>query len=183
MNKQERKECQYSDYYRMTGEGEHTGLRCLKNLFLFHHLAFMYWYRKCQQKSTFFRRYILYRMSRKFGLEISTKATIGKGLYLGHPYNITVAEGVQMGQNVNLHKGCTIGRTNRGNAGVPKMGDCVFVGINATVVGNIEIGDDVLTAPNSYVNVNVPSHSIVIGNPATIHHRDNATEGYVNFRV
>lgn len=54
MNKQERKECQYSDYYRMTGEGEHTGLRCLKNLFLFHHLAFMYWYRKCQQKSTFF---------------------------------------------------------------------------------------------------------------------------------
>lgn len=54
MNKQERKECQYSDYYRMTGEGEHTGLRCKKNLFLFHHLAFMYWYRKCQQKSTFF---------------------------------------------------------------------------------------------------------------------------------
>lgn len=93
MNKQERKECQYSDYYRMTGEGYHTGLRCLKNLFLFHHLAFMYWYRKCQQKSTFFRRYILYRISRKFGLEISTKATIGKGLYLGHPYNITVAEG------------------------------------------------------------------------------------------
>ena len=85
MNKQERKECQYSDYYRMTGEGEHTGLRCLKNLFLFHHLAFMYWYRKCQQKSTFFRRYILYRMSRKFGLEISTKATIGiciKGVQL-----------------------------------------------------------------------------------------------------
>lgn len=162
MNKQERKQCQYADYYRMTGEGEHTGLRCLKTLF---------------------RRYILYRMSRKFGLEISTKATIGKGLYLGHPYNITVAEGVQMGQNVNLHKGCTIGRTNRGNAGVPKIGDCVFVGINATVVGNIEIGDDVLIAPNSYVNVNVPSHSIVIGNPATIHHRDNATEGYVNFRV
>ncbi len=122
-------------------------------------------------------------MSRKFGLEISTKATIGKGLYLGHPYNITVAEGVQMGQNVNLHKGCTIGRTNRGIAGVPKIGDGVFVGINATVVGNIEIGDDVLIAPNSYVNVNVPSHSIVIGNPATIHHRDNATEGYVNFRV
>lgn len=29
MNKQERKECQYSDYYRMTGEGEHTGLRCV----------------------------------------------------------------------------------------------------------------------------------------------------------
>lgn len=33
MNRQERKECQYSDYYRMTGEGEHTGLRCLKTSF------------------------------------------------------------------------------------------------------------------------------------------------------
>lgn len=154
-----------------------------KNPFSFSSFGIYVLVSKMSAKSTFFRRYILYRMSRKFGLEISTKATIGKGLYLGHPYNITVAEGVQMGQNVNLHKGCTIGRTNRGNAGVPKIGDCVFVGINATVVGNIEIGDDVLIAPNSYVNVNVPSHSIVIGNPATIHHRDNATEGYVNFRV
>lgn len=154
-----------------------------KNPFSFSSFGIYVLVSKMSAKINFFRRYILYRMSRKFGLEISTKATIGKGLYLGHPYNITVAEGVQMGQNVNLHKGCTIGRTNRGNAGVPKIGDCVFVGINATVVGNIEIGDDVLIAPNSYVNVNVPSHSIVIGNPATIHHRDNATEGYVNFRV
>lgn len=154
-----------------------------KNPFSFSSFGIYVLVSKMSAKINLFRRYILYRMSRKFGLEISTKATIGKGLYLGHPYNITVAEGVQMGQNVNLHKGCTIGRTNRGNAGVPKIGDCVFVGINATVVGNIEIGDDVLIAPNSYVNVNVPSHSIVIGNPATIHHRDNATEGYVNFRV
>ena len=57
-------------------------------------------------------------------------------------------------------------------------------GVRFNFPQNIEIGDDVLIAPNnSYVNVNVPSHSIVIGNPATIHHRDNATEGYVNFRV
>lgn len=154
-----------------------------KNPFSFSSFGIYVLVSKMSAKINLFSKIYTYRMSRKFGLEISTKATIGKGLYLGHPYNITVAEGVQMGQNVNLHKGCTIGRTNRGNAGVPKIGDCVFVGINATVVGNIEIGDDVLIAPNSYVNVNVPSHSIVIGNPATIHHRDNATEGYVNFRV
>ena len=47
-------------------------------------------------------------------------------------------------------------------------------------VGNITVGEDVLIAPNAYVNVNVPSHSIVMGNPAVIHSRENATEGYIN---
>ena len=105
------------------------------------------------------------------------------GTYLGHPYNITVGEGTILGNNTNLHKGCTIGRTNRGDIGSPVIGDRVFIGINATVVGNIHIGDDVLIAPNSYVNFDVPNHSVVIGNPAVIHSRKNATEGYVNYLV
>ena len=85
---------------------------------------------------------------------------------------------------MNLHKGCTIGRENRGKRyGSPTIGNCVSVGINSTIVGKITIGDDVLIAPNSYVNFDVPSHSIVIGNPAVIHHRDNATEEYINFRI
>ena len=46
-------------------------------------------------------------------------------------------------------------------------------------MGKIQIGDDVLIAPNSYVNVDVPSHSVVVGNPAVIHHRENATQGYI----
>ena len=63
------------------------------------------------------------------------------------------------------------------------MGNNVFIGINATVVGKISIGNDVLIAPNSYVNVDVPSHSVVIGNPGTIHSKENATYGYVNYIV
>ena len=51
--------------------------------------------------------------------------------------------------------------------------------MNATVVGNVTIGDDVLIAPGAFVNFDVPSHSVVIGNPAQIHHKENATEGYV----
>jgi serine O-acetyltransferase len=47
-------------------------------------------------------------------------------------------------------------------------------------VGKIVIGDNVLIAPNSYVNFDVPSHSIVIGNPAKIISRNNPTEGYIN---
>lgn len=130
-----------------------------------------------------FYRLILYRLSRKYGLEISPEAQIGEGIYLGHPYNITVGEEVILGSNVNLHKGCTIGRVNRGNIGSPHIGDNVYIGINATVVGNTHIGSDVLIAPNSYVNFDVPDHSVVIGNPAVIHQKENATEGYVCFKV
>lgn len=48
------------------------------------------------------------------------------------------------------------------------------------MVGKINIGDDVLIAPNAFVNFDVPSHSIVIGNPGTIIIRENATESYIN---
>ena len=60
------------------------------------------------------------------------------------------------------------------------IADKVWIGINATVVGNITIGEDVLITPNAYVNCNVPSHSVVYGNPCIIKARCNATEGYIN---
>lgn len=133
---------------------------------------------------TIFRKIILYRYSRKYGLEIASTAKIGNGLYLGHPYNITVGGDVVIGNNVNLHKGCTIGRENRGKRkGVPVIGNKVSIGINATVVGNVVIGDDVMIAANSFVNFDVPSHSIVIGNPGMIHHKENATDMYVGFCI
>jgi len=67
--------------------------------------------------------------------------------------------------------------------GSPVLGDFVWVGINAAIVGNVRIGNDVLIAPNSYINFDVPDHSIVIGNPGKIIHKENATEGYINNRV
>ena len=67
--------------------------------------------------------------------------------------------------------------------GTPIIGNDVWIGVNSTVVGKITIGDDVLIAPNSYVNCDIPSHSVVFGNPCIIKHRDNATEGYVNRRI
>lgn len=172
------------DFYRMTGESYKFSL---KNLFLFfshHNLQFMYLWRKNEKRQSIVIRYRMHRYTKKYGLEISAKAIIGEGLYLGHPYNITVAEGVKIGKNVNLHKGCTIGRENRGRrAGVPEIGDCVSVGINSTIVGKICIGNDVMVAPNSFVNFDVPDHSIVVGSPGVIHEKNDATGCYVNFRV
>lgn len=116
-----------------------------------------------------------------YGLEIYSETQIGKGFYIGHPYGITINPDAIIGENCNVHKGVVIGRENRGKRkGAPIIGNRVWIGINAAIVGNIKIGDDVLIAPCSYVNCDVPSHSIVFGNPCIIRHRDNATEGYIN---
>ncbi len=126
-------------------------------------------------------RYQFSRIASKHGIEIFRTTNIGKGLYLGHAYNITVNSKAIIGENCNLHKGVLIGQENRGaRKGTPVIGNRVWVGINAVIVGNIQIGDDVLIAPNSYVNCDVPSHSVVFGNPCIIKHKDNATEEYIN---
>lgn len=117
----------------------------------------------------------------KYGYQINPGTRIGKGLYLGRWGSIVVNPLAVLGENCNLAQGVTIGQTNRGNRqGVPVIGSKVWIGTNAVVVGSIRIGNDVLIAPNSYVNCDVPNHSIVLGNPARIIPRQNATEGYIN---
>ena len=89
-----------------------------------------------------------------------------------------------MGKNCTLYHGVTIGMEFRGERkGNPVIGNSVWIGSNACVVGNVTIGDDVLVAPLAFVNFDVPSHSIVIGNPARIIHRDNATADYIDNNV
>ena len=114
-------------------------------------------------------------------MEIPSSVKIGKGLYLGHPFCITVNSEAIIGESCNIHKGVTIGQENRGiRKGAPVIGDRVWIGINSAVVGKIRIGDDVLIAPNSYVNRDIPDHSIVFGNPCIVKERENATENYIN---
>lgn len=148
---------------------------------------FQYYYRKCQESTgimSMIYRVLFSRSKRKNHIEIYYKTDIGGGLYIGHPYCITINEKAVIGKNVNIHKGVTIGQENRGERkGVPVIGNEVWIGINSTIVGAINIGDDVLIAPNTFVNCDVPDHSIVFGNPCIIKHRDNATEGYINNKI
>lgn len=96
------------DYYRLTGAKHDSKLKKFKNMILRHNLRFLYWLREAEQ-GNFLGKVWCYIYSRKYGLEISSEAQIGKGLYLGHPYNITVGSNCVIGNNVNLHKGCSIG--------------------------------------------------------------------------
>lgn len=117
-------------------------------------------------------------------IQIPEETKIGEGLYLGHYGPVVINPKAVLGKNINIGVGVTIGQENRGKrTGAPTIGDNVWIGTNAVVVGKITIGSDVLVAPNSYVNFDVPDHSIVIGNPARIIPRENATLGYINRTV
>ncbi len=65
--------------------------------------------------------------------------------------------------------GVTLGREYRGKRqGAPNIGNRVWIGPGAVIVGKVRIGDDSLIAPNSFVNFDVPDNSVVIGNPGKV---------------
>lgn len=141
-------------------------------------------YRKYQaNKDTVWRKYFgykLHKIENKTGFSFEYNTSIGDGLIIGHWGKIVINGQVKFGNQMFITHGVTIGRDIRGKrAGVPTFGDRVCIRTNSTVVGKINIGNDVLIAPNTFVNFDVPNHSIVIGNPAKIIHRDNATEGHI----
>ena len=147
-------------------------------------IKYLWYYRKTQASvgSIWYRWYMnrLIRFSEKSGIMLYENMNIPKGLIIGHPGPIIINSEASFEGNLFLTHGVTIGRDIRGKrAGAPHFGKNVCIRCNSTVVGGITIGDDVLIAPNTFVNFDVPSHSIVIGNPASIHHRENATEGHI----
>ena len=119
--------------------------------------------------------------SRNSGLELAPSVELGAGALFIHSFGITINSKAVIGKNLTMLKGSTIGNIRCGHKkGVPVVGNNVYIGLNSTVVGNIKIGNNVLIAPNTFVNFDVPSNSIVLGNPGIIHNKLNATDGYIN---
>lgn len=145
---------------------------------------FQYWYRLTERYPNILFRLIYRFISFLYKVEIPYKTKIGKGLYIGHPFCITINPNAVIGDNCNIHKGVTIGQQNRGSKkGTPIIGNCVWIGVNTTIVGGVKIGENVLIAANSFVNCDVPDNSVVFGNPCIIKFKENATEGYINNKV
>ena len=147
-------------------------------------LKFLITLRKAQFSKFILKHYYrlkLNHLRKKTGNEIFSHCKIGYGLYLGHIGPRYIHEDAIIGNNCNINQNVTIGKENRGERkGTPTIGNNVWIGANAVIVGKIKIGDDVMIAPGSFVNFDVPSHSLVLGNPGIIKHKEKATEGYIN---
>lgn len=103
------------------------------------------------------------------GIYLPWKAEIGKGLYIGHFGQIIINPMTKIGENCNLSQGVTIGIKHGGqHSGVPVIGNRVYIGPNAILIGGIEIGNDVLIGAGAVVTTSVPPRAVVAGNPARI---------------
>lgn len=105
-----------------------------------------------------------------------TKVWIPPQVRIGSDFHIIHAEGslsihphAVIGDRVGVMHNVTIG-TNMG-PGAPVIGNDVFIGVNATVLGRIRIGDRVRIAANTAVTTHVPADSIAVGSPAKIYPR------------
>ena len=123
-------------------------------------------------------------MSYKTHIQIPARTKIDEGFYIGHSGRVIIHPDAKLGKNINVGTGVTIGYENRGQRkGAPTIEGKCWIGTNSVIVGNVKIGEDVMIAPLTFVNFDVPSHSIVIGNPAKIIHKENATKDYIDNKV
>jgi|WetSurMetagenome_2_1015567.scaffolds.fasta_scaffold00011_12 serine O-acetyltransferase len=159
----------------------------IKNLFIglrsqgFRYMFFKRKLEACKRKGIrwLLLKIVLRHYTYKYGFQIGAK--IGRGFYIGHFGTIVISSEAVIGENCNVASGVTIGVTRRGKEkGAPVVGNNVWIGTNAVIVGGIKIGNNVLVAPGAFVNFSVPDNSIVIGNPGIIKPSVEATYGYIN---
>lgn len=112
------------------------------------------------------------------GIQIPVGTEIGSGLRIGHFGAIVINPDAKIGKNFSISQGALIGSAQGKKAGVPSIGDNVIMSANSVAIGGITIGDYVMMAPGAFVNFDVPSHSIVIGNPGTIIPSHKPTDKY-----
>jgi len=117
------------------------------------------------------------------GIEIHPSATIGSGLFIDHGMGVVIGETAEIGEDVTLYHGVTLGGTslNKGKRH-PTLGDRVVVGAGAKVLGAILIGEDTRIGANAVVVKSMPSNSVVIGIPGQVvrrsqpHHTGDAPD-------
>lgn len=165
-----------SDLHRYRGK---TDFRTFfSQLFLNSGFKYTLWLRLCK-KSKIFRLFLGY-YSQKYLIEISPMTDIGKGLYLGHAMGIVIAPKARLGNNCNISQFVTIGQKNRGTyKGYPVIGNDVYIGPGAKIIGSVHVGNDVVIGANCVVTKDVPDHAVVVGVPARIVSYDGS-ESYVN---
>jgi len=101
-----------------------------------------------------------------WGIELPRSAMIGPGLYIGHFGGITIAPGVIIGRNCDISQHITIGLSGQGEkAGVPTIGDNVYIAPGAQVFGKISVGSNVKIGANAVIYKDIPDNAIVVLDP------------------
>ena len=176
-----------SDLYRHTAK---TGFGVfLKGIMLNPGFQYTFWMRTCaytRQNRIF--KFVLFPIARvilnhyifKYGIDIPFQTQIGSGFFIGHIGGIVVNGNAVIGKNCNISHGVTLGESNRGKRkGYPVIGDHVYIGPGAMIVGSVRIGNHAAIGANCVVTKDVPDQAVVVGVPAKIISYEGS-RGYIN---
>jgi serine O-acetyltransferase len=118
----------------------------------------------------FLPRFVSQVMRHFTGMEIHPGAKIGRGFFCDHGMCVVIGETAEIGKDCVLFHGVTLGGTGKHTGKRhPTVGDRVFLGTHATVLGPVTIGDDAKVGAESVIiNRDVPAGCTVVGAPAVI---------------
>jgi len=135
------------------------------HVMIFHRIAHVFY----KLKLKFIAR-LLSQLSRFLtGVEIHPGAQIGKALFIDHGMGVVIGETAEVGDNVILYQGVTLGGTGKDKGKRhPTIGNNVVIGSGAKVLGPINIGDGAKIGANSVVLIDVPPNSTAVGVPAKV---------------
>ena len=132
---------------------------------LFYRVSHWFWMRQL----FFLGRFISHIGRFLTGIEIHPGAKIGKKLFIDHGMGVVIGETSEIGDNVTLYHGVTLGGTTwRKIKRHPTIGNNVVIGVGAKVLGPIKIGDNSKIGANSVVVNEIPPNSIVVGIPGKV---------------
>lgn len=103
-----------------------------------------------------------------FDIRLDLRADIGPGFYVGHFKSIHVGPQVRIGRDCNIGQMCFVAATDGPGGGAPVIGDRVYLGVGAKVLGPLRIGSDVALGANTVPFEDVPDRAVAVGNPARV---------------
>ena len=135
----------------------------------FHRIAHAIWWRGWRIPARFLSQVARFLT----GIEIHPAAKIGSGLFIDHGMGVVIGETAEVGENVTLLQGVTLGGTSlKREKRHPTLGDNVVVGAGAKIIGAFKIGDGSRIGAGSVVVREVPTNSVVVGVPGRVTYRD-----------
>ncbi|MBM6861811.1 serine O-acetyltransferase, partial [Clostridium saudiense] len=135
---------------------------CIHALILYRVAHYLY------LKNFFFMARLISQLARFFtGIEIHPGAKIGKGLFIDHGMGVVIGETTEIGDNVTIYHGVTLGGTGKDKGKRhPTVGSDVIIGCGAKVLGPIIIGDGAKIGANAVVLKDVPTGVTAVGKAA-----------------
>jgi serine O-acetyltransferase len=107
------------------------------------------------------------------GIEIHPAAHLGPGLFIDHGMGVVIGETTEIGENVTIYQGVTLGGTSlERKKRHPTIGNNVVIGAGAKILGPFTVGDNSKIGSGSVVVKEVPPNSVVVGVPGRVIYRD-----------